>query len=264
MKANKKINLEFLLVMYDCLLRGMGLSALAATLEVPQDSLVRWRKTREDVMTVHRLAAERKKTLDDVGEYMLGKLSKPARKIWKQVEFYLESNDNKVPSVVRQELATHVRQELFLHAMMLSNWNMSKSCRLAGVTREQALKWNEEIGFKKALKELQEAKKDFFEDALMGLVRDGYPGAIVFANRTQNADRGYTEKVEVKHSGMIHHSALNLDELELSFETRREILNAVRKKRELRENPKELGNGSEVEKAAENTENTIDAEVVPE
>ncbi len=78
--------------------------------------------------------------------------------------------------------------------------------------------------------ELNEAKKDFFENALMGLIDCGYPGAIVFANRTQNADRGYNEKIQLEHTGNVTHSMIDLSELNLDIETRRKILDAIREK----------------------------------
>jgi len=251
MKANKKINLKFLLTLYDCLLRGMKLGALSATLDVPQDTLNWWRKNREDVKTVYEVAEARKQRVADFNEFMLGKLSKPARKMWNRVEWYLEADENEVPDVMNGDLANELRQEIFLHAMLSTNWNTSKSARLAGVTRDTVERWKEQVNFKMAMKELQEAKKDYFETALMRLVDEGYPGAIVFANRTQNADRGYNEKMQVEHTGTIHHAALNLDDLELDFETRRKILDAVRRKRELE--PKRLTSGE-----------VTDAEIVEE
>ncbi len=75
------------------------------------------------------------------------------------------------------------------------------------------------------VKQTHEAKKDLFESALVGLVKQGEPSAVVFANKTLNRDRGYNDKVEVTHVLGEQHS---VEDLQLSLEQRKEILAAIR------------------------------------
>ena len=77
------------------------------------------------------------------------------------------------------------------------------------------------------IEEIEWHKCNFFEEALVDLVAMRNPGAVMFVNRTKNADRGYSEKIQVEHSGAIA-TSVSVDELELPMETRKELLRAVR------------------------------------
>jgi hypothetical protein len=126
--------------------------------------------------------------------------------------------------------AVQLRQQLFIHALCHTGFDLSKACRMVGINRMLIEQWRRDAEFLQLLEEVQFHKKNFFEKALIGLVAEGHPGAVVFVNRTLNADRGYSEKLEVNHSGSVGNQSFALDDLDLDLETRKKILLAIRKR----------------------------------
>jgi hypothetical protein len=65
------------------------------------------------------------------------------------------------------------------------------------------------------------------------LVEERHPGAVIFANRTVNADRGYTEKMQVEHSGSVAARGYQMEDIMpyLDIDTRRKILDAIAQKK---------------------------------
>ena len=55
----------------------------------------------------------------------------------------------------------------------------------------------------------------------------GTSSAIIFANRTLNRDRGYSEKLLVEHSGTIQHLLIPLQRLNLPMEVLLQIEEAM-------------------------------------
>jgi hypothetical protein len=104
------------------------------------------------------------------------------------------------------------------------------AARKVGTTAEQVKIWmRKDVVFRRLVEGIHEHKKDFFESSLINLVRQGDSAATVFANRTQNRDRGYSEKVTVDiNTKTTHEHAITVDDL--SPEVLRAILDAKRKK----------------------------------
>jgi hypothetical protein len=90
--------------------------------------------------------------------------------------------------------------------------------------------------FGELMNEIHEHKKNFFEAALVGLVASGDSSATIFVNKTFNKDRGYNDKIELSVEGSVQHehvhahvhAHISVDELDLSLEVKREILQAIR------------------------------------
>jgi hypothetical protein len=78
------------------------------------------------------------------------------------------------------------------------------------------------------LVEVEQIKKDFFEEGLLKLVKAGDSSATIFGNRTLNRDRGYGEVTETRVSGVVGVASLPLDKLNLPVDVLRVVLNAVR------------------------------------
>ena len=51
--------------------------------------------------------------------------------------------------------------------------------------------------------EARESLKDFYEEALINLVAQGNPQAIIYANKSLNKDRGYSTEEKLNISGDI-------------------------------------------------------------
>jgi hypothetical protein len=127
------------------------------------------------------------------------------------------------------------RQHLFLYSLIHSNFNVSASCRRLNIDRKTFTRWvTTDPGFAELLDEVHWHKKNYFEQAFIGLVQRGDTPAILHAARTQLRDRGYGDRLDVSHSGTIQHDhdhRIALEDLDLPLNVRRVILDAVRAQR---------------------------------
>jgi hypothetical protein len=125
------------------------------------------------------------------------------------------------------------RKRLFLHALIHFNFCASEACRCVGLNRATVEGWcRDDRDFARLYKEMHWHKKNFFESALVDLVARGDPGAIVFANRTLNKDRGYADRQEVRVTGEVAVTH-RFDDLGLGVEEKKKILAAIRTKKTL-------------------------------
>ncbi len=126
-----------------------------------------------------------------------------------------------------------VAKHLYIYAITTSHFNPSEALRKVGLTRAQVMRWVEEDpSFAQLAEELHWHKKNFFEGALIKRVAAGDTTAILFANKTQNRDRGYSEKLQVEHSGTVEHKhthqMIPVEKLDLPAEVLALILRAQR------------------------------------
>jgi hypothetical protein len=102
-----------------------------------------------------------------------------------------------------------------------------------GISRGYMEKWKEDPEFLQMLEEIQFHKKNFYERALIGLVAENHAGAILFVNKTYNADRGYSERLDLNVNAQTGRVDWSIDDLDLDLETQKKLLAAIeRKKRE--------------------------------
>lgn len=226
----RKIDLRFILDFYDAFLREPILNRVAEALEVPKDTLFDLARTNPHLKLAKEIADERREKKSTLANHILGNLSPEAKKKWDEIQFW-DQGGTETPAQMKQA-TKKLRQEIFLHALLANQWNMSEACRLAGVNRETMGGWtNYDAEFRELIKEVRWHQGNFYESKLVQLVDEGYPGAILFANKTFNADRGYNEKLQVEHTGQIG-GGIDVNELDLDLDTRRKILEAIRKKKE--------------------------------
>lgn len=170
-------------------------------------------------------------------EYVYGRLPDNLQELWEEINAAEESDnvaeiiDSFMGDVASRKRA---RQHLFVYALVHTAFNPSEACRIVGIARTTYQSWTEEPAFQELLTYIHEAKKDFFEGALIQRVIDGDTSATIFVNRTQNADRGYNEKLTVDHRGTVQHNHLHahitFDQIvnHLDVETQRKVLHAIR------------------------------------
>ena len=79
---------------------------------------------------------------------------------------------------------------------------VAASCRQVGIHRDTHYAWlKEDPNYKHWAEEAQLNLKDFGETALFKLIKEGNPMVVWNFNKTKNRDRGYGERLEIKHSG---------------------------------------------------------------
>ena len=228
----KKLNLRFILDWYDAWLREAESSKVAAALEISNQVLHKRLAAHPELQEAKALAEERRGKQDTFIGYVYQQLSPKSKALWDQLSFWNDSEHayEKIEAILKGQ-TRELRQELWIHALCTSNFNLSTACRLVGVTRAVLEDWSKDLAFRQMIEEIQWHKKNFFEHALMDLVDQRHPGAVLFVNRTVNADRGYGEKLEVEHSGSVG-TGFSLEDLDLPLNTRLEILAAIRKRKE--------------------------------
>ena len=227
-KKPKKTDLKFILDFYDASLRGDDMAKIAAALDIGRKALVERIEKSEDLQMAQKLANERQGGRNTLSGYVFKQLSPEAREVWKQVQFWTDSNASyeKIESILGGK-SKKLRQELFVHALVHSNFDVSTACTMVGVTRRCLEHWRKDLEFRQLIEEIQWHKKNFFERALVDLVEIRHPGATIFVNKTMNADRGYSEKLQVEHSGSVT-TGVRIEDLDLDLETRKKILLAIR------------------------------------
>ncbi len=233
-KPYTKLQLEYILEFYDAQVRGLDLQTTAQLLDVSLKKLKRQLDQYPSLQKARAKAKSKKQTAATFTAYVFGRLSPEAQECWTSIQFWEseEMAQSPVEALLRPK-PVRLKQELFVHALVKANWNRSEACRMIGVDLTTLHDWESDPGFAGLLAELNFHKKNFFEGALVKLVADGNPAAVIHVNKTINADRGYNDKLVVQHTGRVEMGrGIDIDALDLDIDTRRKILDAIRRQKE--------------------------------
>lgn len=219
-----------LLDWYDAWLRTDEPGKVCAALQISAMTLHTWQKKHPELVEARKLAESRRGDRNNFSGYIFKQLSADAQRVWDKIKFYHEEGGTyEAIEKILSGQTKRLRQELFIHALATTNFDISEAMRMVNLTRSGLEHWRNDLEFRQLVEEIQWHKKNFFERTLVDLVEARHPAAVMFVNRTINADRGYGEKVEVNHSTK---SGVQLEELDLDVDTQRKILDAIRKKQE--------------------------------
>lgn len=164
-------------------------------------------------------------------EYIYGHLSPELRDLWDQIHaFEMEKNGVERTALLLANSGTQTRQRLFIHALTQTAFNTSRALRKVGISRRRLEDWcKNDPDFAELVDEIQWHQKNFFESAFVGRVAAGDTSAVIHAVKTKCRDRGYSEKIEIEHTGTVNHQhTISVTELNLDTETLHKILLAVR------------------------------------
>lgn len=177
----------------------------------------RWRRDPGDEYTFH--------------EYIYQHLDPHLQELWDEINACqdLDSPRERVEALLRGH-GIKARQHLFLHALVTSAFNVSKSLRLLCIPRKTYEHWvASDPDFQDLVNEINWHKDNFFEQAFMGRVAAGDTAAVIHAAKTKLRHRGYNEKHEVEITGSISHThTVDITALDLPVEVRRVVLDALR------------------------------------
>lgn len=166
-------------------------------------------------------------------QYIYDHLSPNLRELWDEINACetLENGIERAEALLAHA-GVRARQHLFIYALTQSAFNASQSLRKLCIPRKTFESWcANDPDFAELLDEIHWHKKNFFEQAFIGRVAAGDTHAIIHAVKTKCRDRGYSEKVEVVHSGTVEHRhTVSLAELDLDIDTRRAVLDALRRR----------------------------------
>ena len=133
-----------------------------------------------------------------------------------------------------------IRQDIFRCALVQGMFNVASACRKTGISRNTFEVWKRDKRFAKMILEIEEIKKDMFEEALTRVAMSGDSSLLAHIANTKLKDRGYARdlKVNVDVTGQIEHTntLVLMKDLDLSLDVQKIILNSIRKQRKLVEN----------------------------
>lgn len=222
-KCRKKLTLDFILRFYDAYCRTQNISKCAAAAGVTPSAMLQRIRNHPSLQQAMKLA-DSFRTFNNLSGYVFASLSPEAQETWEKIR---QAGDKDAMNQIFSRKTKQIRQELFIFALLHSSYDVSSACRLVGIDRATIEKWRYDLEFQQLLEECQWHKKDFFERQLVGLVEERHPGAVMFVNRTLNADRGYGDKLQIDSKS----DAFALEDLDLPLEVRRQILEAIRLKK---------------------------------
>ncbi len=229
---------NFYLRCYQLAKQGLKLTKMAQVLKISPEKLRRWTQEKPALLeAINKGFSESKKAegtsleRKTFTDYVYMRLPPEIKPIWDRiVDIDKEDNFEKRVEMLLANHGKSVRQHLFVHALAGSNFNVTEACRRIGIGRSMFDSWvRTDPDFVEIMNQLHVAKKDFIENALMGLVGQGDTTAVIFASKTLNADRGYGTKSTVEHLGSIGHAIVDVNTLKPELQLA--VLNAIREGR---------------------------------
>lgn len=217
---------------------GMADQTIAQALGVSHMTFMRWKEQRPALVAA--LQEGRAAGDPDNGgtfqDYVYTRLPEELQDTWRQIMEWEDwgAGPEYVANLLKDK-GKVARQRLFIHALVHCNFNVSAAMAKINVSRKTYENWVQDPEFATLMEEIEWHKCNFFEEALMDLVRAREPAAVMFVNRTKNANRGYTDKGltvthQHNHTGIVAHvvEAVPVDSLGMNFDEKLALLNRIR------------------------------------
>ena len=99
---------------------------------------------------------------------------------------------------------TNILKKNLLAALEKSLGIVTNACRKVGCNRSTFYDYYaKDMKFKKAVDDIQNIALDFAESQLHKQIQDGNTTATIFLLKTKGKKRGYIERQEIQHDGLI-------------------------------------------------------------
>ena len=237
--AAKKWKPEYLKIIKK-LVRDKGLSnyQISKRLKVTSTTLQNWiRKNPELKRTIRKGKDERKvkqkkkdkkqhilKQLESFPEYVYKRLDPRVQAYWDVINEFdkTQSGVEKTEALLKKG-GKYIRQSLFVHAWIVSNFKISFALRKTNIGRTTFEKWKRDPEFLQLIQDIDWYKGNFIEEALMDLIVMRDTSAIIHASKTFNRKRGYNEKLEIEANVTTNENAFDKLPLELKKQIRAEL-----------------------------------------
>lgn len=233
-RVNRKWKPVFLVEIYKLAKLGMAKGDIANTLKISRTLLFYWEKNRPEVKLVFAMVAKELSDGETFQDWIYNQLSPELKELWDNIKLWEKEPSGVVKiELMLQDQGKLVRQQLFLHALCVSNFSVNFAMRRVNISKRTLDEWmSRDIDFSELISQIEWYKGNFFENSLIRLVKQGHPAAILFANRTFNRERGYAPKseVEVNVNGNILHGVLDLSVLMpyMREDTKNDVMAAIR------------------------------------
>lgn len=232
-KKYKKFHEGYYLEVYILAKSGCSDIKIEQALGIGTNTLRRWCKAHPYLKEALDKGREAIKSKDDFKDWVVGRLPDHLKDLWDEIMEVEEGNSQARKDVLLAD-NPRAKQFLFIHALLKTNFNQFAARNLIGVSANELKVWQRDEDFVELLEVIHEAKKDFVEGALMDLVSERDRNAVIFANKSINADRGYGQKIQVEHKGNIehNHNLIDLDQLKIPLKLRMELLHYIQLEQE--------------------------------
>lgn len=225
---------EFYVKTYRLAKSGHTKARIAQIIGVGVVTFNRWLTKRPALRVALKEGRLRTQSAVNFRRYVYRRLPPQLQAIWDRIN-KLEKKKNGITRIeaILEDAGKAARQHLFLYAWCTGGFNSSAACRAVNISRQMYEEWyKSDPDFHALFDEMDQHKKDFMEGALMDLIEERDTSAVIFANKTYNQDRGYGQKLEVKHSGQITHNVnvIKIADLDLDIEQKKILLQAIRER----------------------------------
>jgi predicted transcriptional regulator len=225
---------DYYVKVFELVKEGYSKKAVAEAIGVSLDTLNKWLKEKpalKDAVDRARTTSQglqARSAPESLAEYVYKRLPDELQHVWDQiVEFQKADNPVRLIEDLVAQQGLRAKQHLFLHALVVSNFNPSEACRKLNIKRKEFEQWaTSDVDFSELVQEVMFHKKNFVESALMQLVAQGDSSAVIFANKTLNRDRGYEPRLKVE-SEHKHSHEISIDDMGLTIEEKRRLLAAM-------------------------------------
>lgn len=224
---------SYFVTVYELAKQGFKDTQIADALGVQYRTFMRWRKKRVAVKEAleRGRVPHKQKGVQTFKDYCYQRLPPELQTVWKQiVELDRTSGIASIERLLA-DAGEPARKHLLVHALIERNFNMSQALRMVNVSKKEFDRWAmTDTDFRDLLDEIHWHKGNFFEGALCALVEAGEVAAVLHANKTFNASRGYGNKLAVEHGGTVSHDhkVVAIDQLGLSLKERIRLLDKVK------------------------------------
>ena len=236
-----KWNDDMPITAYELARSGISEFKISSALGINIGTYSAWKKKRpifkNAIARGYRIYKQRELEPLSFSKYVTGKLPKALKPLWDEIELINDmgiSGQEKIEKLFTERGTKRARQYLFIHAWVAFNFSISQAMRVVGIDKRMFYYWKEnDPGFAELIEQILWHRKNFLEDSLFNLIASGDTQATIFANKTLNKDRGYSEKIDLNMnvSGEVNHTVMTVDELELSLEDRRRILESMNRRK---------------------------------
>ena len=224
-----------LVTIYRLAKQGLSDSKIAEAIGASRDIFKRLKAKRPAIAEALDMArsASDEEAAEDFKSYVFNHLPPELRSLWEDIERFEDENSVERVEALMKRQGLRARQHLFIYALTSSHFDMNLACKKLAMNQGTIKLWiKKDPTFGELLDDIHWHKKNFFEHALIKLVRRGDPSAVIFANKTANRDR-YNDKQEVVVSGTIEHKhVVKIRDLKLPLETRRLLLERLRENKQ--------------------------------
>lgn len=226
-RGAQKPSLKFMLNFYDtCLREGTSPTHLGTIYGKSKTQINRWIDNYKPLRVAYEMAKGKREKAAVNTENAKETLSEEAYELWESVQSGAPSKNQLVyMGSALSGRPTKLRQQLFLMAMLSTNYRVAESCRITGVSRQEVQQWKKaDPEFIQMFAELTHQQVEDVRGALHDLVKEKNVQAVIYADKKISESGLGSNGTGINDEDIVKFEQL---EKHLSVETMRDIYRAM-------------------------------------